>query len=121
MRTIVGVITDVMFQSRLREQGAALGYGVVVVDTNDGLPDALAAKPDCLALDLHADGIDWREAVAAAGERGVPVIAFGRHTEAELLRAARAAGCDRVVARSTLFEKLEELVAGVSSGEKATR
>jgi CheY-like chemotaxis protein len=112
MRTILGVITDVLFQSRLRAQGAALGYNVVMIDAYDALSDSLAAKPDCLVLDLHVTGIDWREAVAAAAESGVPVLAFGRHTEAGLLRAARAAGCDSVVPRSAFVEKLREMLGG---------
>lgn len=110
MGTILAVITDILFQSRVREHGSALGYGVVILDNYDELADSLAAKPDCLVLDLHATGIDWREAVAAAAKSGVPVLAFGRHTEAALLREARAAGCDRVVPRSSLVEELREML-----------
>jgi len=115
-RTIVAVITDLMFQSRVREQAAALGYDVRVADGAATLRDALAADADLLVLDLHVSGLDWREVVAAAKERGVPVLAFGRHTEASLLREARAAGCDRVVARSQLVEELPALIEELAAG-----
>ncbi len=110
MPTIVAAVTDLLFQSRLRERALALGYEVVIADADDSLRAALAAGPCLLVVDLHVASVDWRQAVAAAEERRVPVLAFGRHTDAELLRAARAAGCDRVVPRSTFVEKLPELL-----------
>jgi hypothetical protein len=53
--------------------------------------------------------------VELAKERGAPVLAFGRHTEAALLREARVAGCDRVVARSQLVEELPALLGEVAA------
>ena len=106
--TIVAVITDLMFQSRLQEQARALGYQVVVAETPEAIREALGDAA-LVVLDLHA-GVDWQRAVALAKERAVPVLAFGRHTEAQLLRSAREAGCDRVVPRSTFVEELPRLV-----------
>ena len=112
--TIVAVVTDLMFQSRLREQAASLGRAFASPATLDGVREALAAGAALAIVDLHVDDIDWRAAVALAQERAVPVLAFGRHTEAELLRAAREAGCDRVVPRSTLVAELPELIEQLS-------
>ncbi len=108
--TILVAITDLMFQSRLREQARALGREVAVADTLDAVKEAMAAGPALVVLDLHVGGIDWRTVVGMAKERGVPVLAFGRHTEAQLLRSAREAGCDHVVPRSTLVEELPQLI-----------
>jgi CheY-like chemotaxis protein len=109
-KTIAAVISDLMFQSRVSEQARALGHEVAVADTPAGLQAAVDAAPALVVLDLHVAGLDWRDAVALAKERGVPVLAFGRHTEAQLLRAAREAGCDRVVPRSQLVEELPQLI-----------
>ena len=62
-------------------------------------------------LDLHARALDWRAVTAAAKERSLAVLAFGRHTEAALLREARDAGCDRVVPRSQFVEEMPSLLA----------
>ncbi len=110
-RTILAVISELMFQSRVREQAAALGYDVRVADTPAALSEALAVGAELVVVDLHVSGIGWREAAAAAKERGVPVLAFGRHTEASLLRDARQAGCDRVVPRSQLVEELNVILS----------
>lgn len=113
--TIAAIITDLLFQSRVQEQARALQYGIAVADTPDAVRDALAAGPALVVLDLHAGGVDWREAVAQAKEHGVPVLAFGRHTEAQLLRSAREAGCERVVPRSTFVEELPRLIKELMS------
>ena len=108
--TILAVITDLMFQSRVGEQARALGYDVASADSTDAASQAIASGPSLIVLDLHAEDVDWRATVALAKERGVPVLAFGRHTEPQLLRSARKAGCDRVVPRSTFVEELPQLI-----------
>jgi hypothetical protein len=111
-KRIVAAITDLMFQSRVRDPATGLGYDVVIADSDHTVRDAIDGA-SLLIVDLHAKGLDWRAAVSAAKVRGVPVLAFGRHTEASLLREARAAGCDSVVARSTLVEEFEGVVGDI--------
>ena len=108
--TILAVIPDLMFQSRVREQAQALGFEVATADTMDEAIQALERLPGLLVLDLHAMGIDTAALAADAKARAVPVLAFGRHTETGVLRAAREAGCDAVVVRSTFVEELPQLL-----------
>jgi DNA-binding NarL/FixJ family response regulator len=88
--TVVAMVTDLLdrskfpdgtrFVRRLDDVDAA----VVVVDLSvRGAVDAIAA--------LRAAGSDAR------------IVAYGRHTAAEVLRDAREAGADRVLARSAFF------------------
>ena len=109
-RHILLLVPDLLFQSRLRAQADALGYDTALADTEGSIETALASDPDLVVIDLHADGIDWRGAVVSANESGAPVLAFGRHTEAALLNAAREAGCKKVVPRSQLVEELPQLI-----------
>ena len=113
MAALVLVCSDLMLQSRVREGAQRLGYETVAVDTEAELRAALAGDAALVVLDLHVAGIDWRAAATMTQEGGRPVLAFGRHTEASLLREAREAGCDRVVARSTLVEELPDLIQGL--------
>ena len=108
--TILAVIPDLMFQSRVREQAQALGFEVTIADTMDEAIEALERSPNLLVLDLHATGIDTLALAADAKAHEVPVLAFGRHTETGVLRAAREAGCDAVVVRSTFVEELPQLL-----------
>ena len=107
---VLAVITDLMVQSRVAEQAKRRGWEVSFADTPGRLRDALAAHEGPVVVDLHAQGVDWREAVRLAKERSLPLLAFGRHTEASLLREACDAGCDRVVPRSTFVEEMPALI-----------
>ena len=66
------------------------------------------------ALALGVDALDLPAFLAALKEAcpAMPsVVAFGSHVDAERLRAARAAGCDRVLPRSKFVEELETDIA----------
>jgi DNA-binding NarL/FixJ family response regulator len=43
----------------------------------------------------------------------VPLLGFTNHTDTSGLRRAHAAGFDQVVAKSALFERIEELIGGL--------
>ncbi len=107
---ILAVIPDLMFQSRVREQARALDLRIEVADTMDEAASGLDALPELVVLDLHAMGIDAQKVIADAKKRQVPVLAFGRHTEIDVLRAAREAGVAAVVVRSTFVEDLPQLL-----------
>jgi DNA-binding response OmpR family regulator len=113
--TILAVVDDFMFLSRLEQHVHALNYAFVSVDSDTALADALEDHPALVIVDLHVSGVDAQGAITAARGHGVPVLAFGRHTQPELLRAARDAGADRVVPRSQLVEELPALVAAIAS------
>ena len=106
---IVLVATDLMRQSRVAEAARALGYAVAVATTAEEAREALRGDAAAVViLDLQAEGVPWRDVLAAAGS--VPVIAFGQHTKPDVLRAARAAGCRMAVPRSRLVEQLPRLI-----------
>lgn len=88
---IVARVTDLLDRSRFPE-------GVRFVRRVEPGTDA-----DVVVVDLAGPGaLDDVRALRAAGSTA-RVVAFGRHTETELLAEAKAAGCDRVLARSAFF------------------
>jgi len=111
---IVLVATDLMRQSRVAEAARALGYAVDFAVSLDEARDALRTPPDLLILDLQAEGLPWREVLAAAGV--APVIAFGQHTKPNILRQAKAAGCALAVPRSQLVAELPQLIERAKAG-----
>ena len=114
---ILAVVADLMLESRIREKARAMDYEVCVADTVQAVREALdSTPPDLLVLDLQAEGLPWREAVAAAKEGAdgpVPVLAYGQHTKPDVLRAARDGGCDMAVPRSQLMEEFPALIERV--------
>ncbi len=88
---------DLLFRSKLGAVVAAAGGHV---------------SRDEAACDLAVLELGGPEAVERIGElarRGIPVLAYGSHVQAELLRAARQAGA-AAVPNSQVEERLRELL-----------
>ena len=102
MSRVVAYVPDLMDRSRL----AGLGDVAFVPNPADLAERAAVEGAEVVVVDLTRPGA--LEAVAGVDAR---VVGFANHTERELMEAARAAGCDIVVARSVFFSRFRELVA----------
>jgi DNA-binding NarL/FixJ family response regulator len=119
MAEIASLTADLMFSSNIEATLGRAGHVVGTVEDLTGLEMAIEEGDVRLViLDLHA-GFDATDVVSIASghalgpdvERApVPVLAFGRHTEPALLRAAREAGCAEAVPRSTFVEQMASLI-----------
>lgn len=99
---------DLLFASKVTATARAHGLAVAVCRDAARLSAATAdGRPRCVLLDLHNPTLDL-SAVTAWKAAGVRVIAFGSHVDVAALKAARAAGCDRVMPRSQFAAGLED-------------
>ncbi|CAN5706813.1 hypothetical protein BH20ACT2_BH20ACT2_12850 [soil metagenome] len=99
VRRIAAYVPDLMDRSKF----AALAAEVRFVSRPE---DLVGLDADLVVLDLSRAGVlDVVGSLDAAR-----VIGFGSHVEREVLDAARAAGCDEVLARSKFFGRLAELL-----------
>lgn len=102
---------DLIFFSRVAATARAAGLTVRQARTAAALLDlARQEPPGGVILDLHTEGLDVPALLAGLREAcpAMPTtVAFGSHVEAETLRAARQAGCDRVLPRSKFVAELE--------------
>jgi hypothetical protein len=74
---------------------------------------ALAQNVSNLALvlvDLQTNQTEWEQLISSARDAGLPVLAFGRHTEPQALRKARQLGAYKAVPNSTLVEEFPLLL-----------
>lgn len=100
MTRIVAYVPDLMDRSKV----AAAAPGTSFVSR----PEDLAAEHgDLYVVDLMRPGV--LEVLASLPGR---VIGFARHTEPDLMKSARAGGCDTVLARSAFFVQIESLLSG---------
>ncbi|HYP20260.1 MAG TPA: hypothetical protein VEY08_09300 [Chloroflexia bacterium] len=95
---------DLMFAVQLQNMARKSGYRVANARPGAPLPGA-----DVLVVDLGSRG-DWEGAVREMAGRGVPVIAFGPHMDAEGRKRAKAAGASRVLANSNLTRDLPRIL-----------
>ena len=97
MATILLVGVDLFFRGKL---DALLGSDHKLVTTDSIDPPDLVI---CDVARIEADEV-------AESYPDVPILGFTNHTDTAGLRAAQAAGLDRVVVRSALAERAAQLV-----------
>jgi hypothetical protein len=102
MRRIVAYVPDLMDRSRI---SAAADSRVAFAATPAALVEA-ATDADLAIVDLGRPGV-----LELLPEISIPSIGFASHVDRDLMAAARAAGCDQVLARSAFFARLGEFLA----------
>lgn len=82
---------------------------------------------DLALVNTAARGAEWEQAIGAAREAGLPVIAYGSHVDTETMAQARVAGASRVIANSKLAADLPAIVeqtlrrASASAADRVAR
>lgn len=109
------LVNDLFFADRLGNGIRQAGHEAVVADLSFGDSWTPPARTRLAIIDLEA-GPPALQAIGAARSRGVPVLAFGPHTDLELRQQALEAGADKVVAKSKLTSSLPELIAEMLKG-----
>ena len=109
MPTIVTLVPDLMFGTRIEDTAKHLGYRIEALSASDD-PDAAMARVAPALVVVALDAAGWERTIAAAKRAGARVLAFGSHKNVELLQAAKAAGADEGVARSRMAADLPNLL-----------
>lgn len=110
--------TDLFFSSKVRETARQVGATVEQV-RDDFAGAALRLKPDLVLVDLSATAFDPVAAVRALAGHA-RTIGFVQHEQAERIAAARAAGCEEVLARGAFAARLPELLSASPRGPRST-
>ena len=112
--SIYALVADLFFSARIRETAKQLGVPLEVFRDPSALIDRVAAAPPRLVIvDMDLKTGDATAAVRSlkAQPTAVQVVGFLHDSHDELIRAARAAGCDKVLSRGGLTAKMPELMA----------
>jgi len=102
-----------MFRSKVEATLRHMRLAPLILRPSDDPAAVLAAgHPFLIIVDLSLAAERWRAIIAAAqgAPSPMPVLAFGPHVDHDTHAAARAAGCNLVVANSRLARELPELV-----------
>jgi CheY-like chemotaxis protein len=119
MPTVIALVEDLLFTSRIREAARGQAVDVRTLRRVDDVVAALRAGAALLLVDADSDRLPWAEAIAAArrdpATPAVPVVAFFSHVHAERAAAARAGGASRVLARSAFVQELPRLLSAAAA------
>ena len=118
MATVLALLPDLLFGSKVQGMLTHAGHEVAVVSTEPDARDQVAGR-DVLIVDLcsdEIDGIGLVDTLVSGGElQGTRTLAFYRHTEVEVRSAAIEAGFDLVVPRSRMAREGSALVEQLTS------
>jgi CheY-like chemotaxis protein len=120
-KTILAVVDDLFFLSKIRQTAQALGVTIETVSPAELAARVAERAPGGVLVDLNHRSGAAVEAVralkAGATSARVPAVGFFSHVQEELGRSARQAGCDRVMARSAFARQLPQLLAELAGSE----
>jgi DNA-binding NarL/FixJ family response regulator len=107
---VLAVVPDLYFATRIAATAKAAGVALELIP-----PQRVAARLAAPDVSLVILELGSRDAIALVAEMkraapGVPVVGFGAHVEAALLRDARGAGADAVLPRSQFAGVLPALL-----------
>ena len=108
MDEVLAVVTDLFFAGRIRSAALAAGTPLRFVAA-DGSFAPSARRMALVDLDASLDVLAAIRALKAGGTE--TVVAFGPHLDTEARKAARAAGADRVLAKSKFVLDLPHILA----------
>lgn len=107
LRSVVILADDLIWATRLSEAITAAGAkprGARRLQDLEAMLTEGGEGAGFAIVDLTARAYDGVAAVRAASDAGARVVAVGQHDDAELRRAALAAGAERVFTYRALFE-----------------
>ncbi len=116
----VVLLNDLIFQVKIAEAAKRAGFKAVFVGSEAKLMESITAvQPNVIVMDINLGTVDPVGLIGnlktAVPTRAIPVIGYISHVQVDLRAAATEAGCDVVLPRSTISEKLPELLARYGS------
>lgn len=118
-RTIIAVVDDLFFASKIRGTAEQVGTRIVFVKSiSDVILKARTESSALIIADLNAncDCVELAQALKGdSAVSGIPLLGFFSHVQTEQQQAAMAAGFDRVIPRSAFTKNLPQILAGNES------
>ncbi|MGA9772012.1 MAG: response regulator [Blastocatellia bacterium] len=114
---VIVVVDDMFFAAKIASAAGFAHRQIERVKSREQLEQQVAdSLPPLVIIDLNSNRIDPLETIEFFKSRTelnrIPVVGFVSHVQTELIRLARAAGCDYVLPRSAFSQLLPEIIAG---------
>lgn len=112
---ILVAVDDLLFSSKIRATAKQAGVDLVFARSQpEILEQARALRPKLAIFDLNSGRTNPIETIAAMKNdpelAGIPAIGFVSHVDAVTIEAARRAGADEIMARSTFAGDLAQIL-----------
>jgi CheY-like chemotaxis protein len=116
---ILCIVDDLMFATKISTAAKAVGAQVTFERAPAKvLPRIRAERPALVIFDLNSARLQPIETIAAikrdADMSATRTLGYVSHVQGDVIAAARAAGCDEVLARSAFSSKLGDILTGAT-------
>ena len=110
----LAVLDDLFFTVKINEAAKRAGVPVEFVKSAKDALDRDQSHPRLIILDLNCASLDPLKLIEDLKShnalKGIHLIGYVSHVQAELIQKARAAGCDAVLARSAFSKDLPRIM-----------
>jgi len=116
MHTVIAVVDDLFFASKIRGTADQSGVRVTFAKTIEQVVQGVSeTRPDLIIADLHSqrcDPVELATRLKADDQlKSIPLLGFFSHVQIELQQAAKAAGFDQVLPRSAFVNQLSAILS----------
>ena len=108
------VTANLFFLPRIQTAASASRLEMEQTPSREAFDEAFARGGTAFVIiDLEGDPDTWRSVLTAVGDGSgsrPKVIAYGPHTEVDLMREARELGCDQTLPKGAFVSKLPSIL-----------
>ena len=112
-KTILAVVNDLFFQVKLTEAAKRAGLALEFVKESKDVLEKAKQKPSLIIFDLNFEHVDPVKLIGKlkghAETKGISLIGYLSHIQADLKQQAQEAGCDMVLARSAFSQNMPQI------------
>jgi PleD family two-component response regulator len=109
-KQVLAVLTDLFFSVKLSEAAKRNGLALEFVKEGSEVLEKAKAKPSLIVFDLNFEAVNPLQIIAklksSPETKGISLIGYLSHIQADLKMQAQEAGCDMVLARSALSQNM---------------
>ncbi len=109
-KTVLAVVNDLFFSVKITDAAKRVGLPVEFIKDEQQVITRAKTKPTLIIFDLNFDDVQplklISELKSGADYKGISLIGYLSHVQAELKVKAQEAGCDMVMARSAFSQNL---------------
>jgi PleD family two-component response regulator len=112
-KRVLAVVSDLFFTVKLTEAAKRSGLALEFVKEPKEVIEKAQTKPSLIIFDLNFESAQPLKLItklkSKTETKGISLIGYLSHIQAELKQQAQEAGCDMVMARSALSQNLPQI------------
>jgi len=112
-KRILAVVSDLFFSVKLTEAAKRAGIALEFVKDSKEILEKAKDRPSLIIFDLNFEAANPLKVIAKLKEdaetKGISLIGYLSHVQAELKQQAQGAGCDMVLARSAFSQNMPQI------------